>query len=82
MSLSDASHDAFRIHARTTASPLRRFFRRALGLVTATATALRPGRDGNGRLVDVADLPDRLRHDIGLPPGLFGKPDQHWSDYR
>jgi hypothetical protein len=80
MALADISLGPIGTHARTTASSLRRFVRRALGTATAIATALRPAR--NGRPVDVANLSDRLRNDIGLPPGLFGPPDRHWSDYR
>jgi hypothetical protein len=82
MALADISFAPIGAHARTTASPLRRFARRARGMATAIGTAFRPGRGGPGRPANLADLPDRLKQDIGLPPGLFGPPERHWSDYR
>ena len=55
---------------------------RALGIAAAIATVLRAGRDTTGRLLDPANLPDRMKHDIGLPSGRFGTSERHWSDYR
>ncbi len=55
---------------------------RARGIATAVASVLRPGGDRTERLLDPANLPDRMKHDIGLPPGLFGTGDRCWSDYR
>jgi hypothetical protein len=54
---------------------------RALGIGRAIAIFFRPRRD-RGRLLDQANLPDRMKHDIGLPLGLFGSADRHWADYR
>ena len=82
MALADISAGPIGSHSRTTASPLRRLFGRAFGLVTAIAMAFRPGRMGPDRPIDVADLSDRMKQDIGLPPGLFGPPARIWSDYR
>ena len=55
---------------------------RAVGIAAAIAAALLPGHCRNRHLLDPANFPDRLKHDIGLPPGLVGPPDRHWSDYR
>ena len=55
---------------------------RALRIATAIAAALRSGGGRTGRPLDPANLPGWLKQDIGLPPGLFGPRDRHWSDYR
>ena len=77
MSSSGGTNDASSVKA-----PALERWIRAIGMATAIVTARRPGPGGNGRPVDVANLSDRMKRDVGLPPGLFGPPDRHWSDYR